>query len=212
MAHDPARLAATRTAAAAGLSLVRGPLLADERDPWWAASESAAAEHAVRRLRHVVLAATMSVHEWPAAEQQARDLMAADPFDEVALRAQMTAMARSGRGASALAAYAEFRQLLADELGVSPDDETEALHLHLLQGTLPGPPTAPVPAPPALLRLLPFPDESEPSAGSMRSPTSRHTVAPCSASSRVRREPARRPCSGPGSTRAVAAVQRASPW
>ncbi len=159
LAQEPTRLAAIRTAAAAGLSLVRGPLLADERDPWWASSESAAAQQAIRRLRHVVVAAALAAREWSLAEQQATDLLAADPFDEAGLRALMTAMARDGRTASALAAYAEFRHHIAEELGVSPDDETETLHLQLLQGALPEFPgvdestSAPSPPAPAVTSL-----------------------------------------------------------
>src|ERR1700722_6192142 len=75
------------------------PLRPSERARWWAASEAAAALQAVQRLRHVVLAATLSAREWSLAEQHATELLAADPFDELALRAQMTAMSRSGRNA-----------------------------------------------------------------------------------------------------------------
>ena len=129
-------LVAARTAAAAGIALARGPLLADEPDPWWAAPEAAVSEQWMRRLHHAVLAASSSSGDFREAEHQARALLGRDPFDEVAVRALMTALARSGRAASALAAYARFRTLLAEELGVSPEEDTEELHGAILRGAL----------------------------------------------------------------------------
>ena len=55
-----------------------------------------------------------------------------DPYDEVALRTLMTALAGSGRPASALAAYALVRGRLSEDLGVDPTPETEALHTSIL--------------------------------------------------------------------------------
>ncbi|HXP33544.1 MAG TPA: BTAD domain-containing putative transcriptional regulator [Acidimicrobiales bacterium] len=129
------RVVAARTAAAAGIALVRGRLLADEGDPWWAAPESATAEQWLRRLRHALLEASARSGDWMVVEHQARDLLGPDPFDEVAVRALMTALAGSGRAASALAAYARFRELLAEDLGVSPEADTEELHTAILRGT-----------------------------------------------------------------------------
>ena len=129
-------LVAARTAAAAGVALVRGRLLADEPDPWWAAPESAVAEQWLRRLRHALLLASSLSGDFMEAEHQARRAAGPDPFDEVAVRALMTALARTGRSASALSAYAQFRTLLAEELGVSPEEDTEELHGAILRGTL----------------------------------------------------------------------------
>ena len=72
------------TAAAAGLALVRGRLLADEPDPWWAAPESAVAEQWLRRLRHALLGASARSGDFMETEHQARALLGPDPFDEVA--------------------------------------------------------------------------------------------------------------------------------
>jgi tetratricopeptide (TPR) repeat protein len=55
-----------------------------------------------------------------------------DPYDEVALRTLMRALAESGRPASALAAYAKVRSRLGEDLGVDPTPETEALHTSIL--------------------------------------------------------------------------------
>ena len=129
--------AAARAAATAGLSLYRGPLLADEADPWWAVAERGQAELLVTRLHRAVLMGASSVGDWPTTEQLASTLLAADPYDEHALRALMLAFARTGRSASALARYADMRHRLAEDLGVDPSEETEALHTAILLGQLP---------------------------------------------------------------------------
>ncbi len=137
-----AAVAAARIAAATGLSLVRGPLLGDEADPWWAQTERTVAEIQVTRLQHVSVKADLAVGDWAGAVQRSNELLAADPYDEVVLRSLMEALARSGRPASALAAYAETRERLAEDLGASPTPETEELHTALLVGAVPD---APIP-------------------------------------------------------------------
>jgi tetratricopeptide (TPR) repeat protein len=57
-----------------------------------------------------------------------------DPYDEVALRAVMRAHVRSGRPASALAAYVRVRERIAEDLGVDPTPETERLHDEIVLG------------------------------------------------------------------------------
>src|SRR4029453_15726353 len=58
-----------------------------------------------------------------------RSAVAADPFDEAAWRAVMTAHTAAGEPAAALAAYEQLRQVLAEELGTDPPEQTQALHL-----------------------------------------------------------------------------------
>jgi len=128
---------AAGTVASAGLSLIRGPLLADEPDAWWVDSERAAAELIISRLHQIVASAALAGGNWAEASHLAGEALLRDPYDESALRASMEALARSGRQASALAAYAAMRERLADELGVSPSDETEAVHSAILLGDLP---------------------------------------------------------------------------
>jgi DNA-binding SARP family transcriptional activator/tetratricopeptide (TPR) repeat protein len=129
--------AAARTIASAGLSLIRGPLLADEPDAWWADSERAAADLVISRLHQIVASAALTAGDWAEAAHRAGEMLLRDPYDESALRVSMEALARSGRQASALAAYAALRERLAEELGVSPSDELEALHSAILMGNLP---------------------------------------------------------------------------
>ncbi len=129
--------AAARTVASAGLSLIRGPLLADERDAWWADSERATTDLVVSRLHQIVASAALADGGWAEAAHLAGQVLISDPFDESALRVSMEALARSGRQASALATYAAARKRLGDELGVSLSEETEALHSSIILGNLP---------------------------------------------------------------------------
>lgn len=125
-------------AAVAGLGLVRGPLLADEPDPWWAATHRARVDGVVARLAATGAAAALAGHDWAGAAELARSGRHRAPHDEVLLRIEMEALARSGRPAAALSAYAEARAGLAADLGVSPNDDTESLHAAILRDELPG--------------------------------------------------------------------------
>jgi len=130
-------VSAARAAASAGLSLLRGPLLADEPDAAWADAERAAADRLVSRLHHTAAAAALAAGDWASAGELASGVLAADPYDEAGLRVLMEGLARSGRPASALAAYATARERLAEDLGVGPAAPTEALHTAILLGELP---------------------------------------------------------------------------
>lgn len=138
-----------RAAAAAGLALVRGPLLSDEADAWWVDAERSELDLLVSRLRRTAAAAALEAGDWEWAAELSDRVLVADPYDEVALRSLMEATARSGRAASALAAYAGARRRLTEELGVSPAPATEALHTAILLGELP------TPVPGGSLRAIP---------------------------------------------------------
>lgn len=121
------RLAAARAAVDAALALDRGPLLPDEDGPWVEA-ERAAAAAALARVRAVGVDAAAAAGDHAAAAALGESALARDPFDEVVLRAAMRAHLAAGRPASALAAYARVRERLAEDLGVPPTAETEAVH------------------------------------------------------------------------------------
>ena len=72
--------------------------------------------------------------ELPAAERAARRLVTHAPLAETGHRLLMRALAARGDAADALAAYDRLRQLLREELGVSPCPATQALHARLLRG------------------------------------------------------------------------------
>jgi DNA-binding SARP family transcriptional activator len=60
-------------------------------------------------------------------------LVALDPLRETARRTVMALYARTGHPALALQQYREFRTVLAQELDVAPEPETEALHREILE-------------------------------------------------------------------------------
>lgn len=72
-------------------------------------------------------------------------LLEADPLDEAALRSLMERLADSGQAARARQAYREFSARMADELGLEPVAQLQALHDHL--GTAAAASAPPLPAP-----------------------------------------------------------------
>jgi DNA-binding SARP family transcriptional activator len=75
-------------------------------------------------------------------------LVAAQPLRERPRAQLMLALVRCGRTADALAAYQDFRGILADELGLDPSAELRELH----QSILTGDPALATPPPPARTR------------------------------------------------------------
>ncbi|HEX5569992.1 MAG TPA: BTAD domain-containing putative transcriptional regulator, partial [Ktedonobacterales bacterium] len=65
-------------------------------------------------------------------------LLTMDPLHEASHRQLMLLLALSGQRAAALAQYETYRRLLDDELGLDPDEETEALYRRMLDGQIVG--------------------------------------------------------------------------
>lgn len=126
-ALDEGRVGAARAAAVAALALARGPLLPDE-DGEWVDAERAAIGAAVSRVERLAVDAAGAAGDHGAAAALAEQALARDPYDEVVLQALMHSHLAAGRPASALAAYARARKRLAEDLGVPPTAETEALY------------------------------------------------------------------------------------
>ena len=84
------------------------------------------------RVRLVGAEALLGCGQPLEAAVHAEEALTHDPYDEHALRLLMRAHADAGRPASALARYAAARELLSNDLGVSPAAETEALHTAIL--------------------------------------------------------------------------------
>lgn len=68
-----------------------------------------------------------------AAVGDAETVTALEPFRETAYRLLMRAHAGAGNAAEALRVYERCRTTIADELGVAPSTETEALYLEILR-------------------------------------------------------------------------------
>ena len=127
-------MGAARAAARAALVLVRGELLADEPDAVWAVAARAHAARCIALARVIGAEAALAVGDGADAAALAERALDHDGYDEAALRVLMRADAGAGRPARALAAYARLRERLAEDLGVDPSPETEALHTAILMG------------------------------------------------------------------------------
>jgi predicted ATPase/DNA-binding SARP family transcriptional activator/tetratricopeptide (TPR) repeat protein len=114
------------------MRLWRGPALADAGE--------FAAPHAQRlerlQLDALVTRLAAEVAQDPAGGDVAllEVLVANHPLHEKLTGLLMRALAASGRQAEALAAYGAMRERLADELGIDPGAELQAVHLEVLRG------------------------------------------------------------------------------
>ncbi|MFC4058740.1 BTAD domain-containing putative transcriptional regulator [Planomonospora corallina] len=145
--------AAGRTASALdhlnqALGLWRGPALADAGGTEWAAAESARLEElrlgAVEHRDELRLES--GGHNEVVADLER--LVADHPLRERLHRLLMLALYRAGRQAEALAAYQALRRHLADELGIDPSPELQALAEAILRQQVP-PAAMPATAAPA---------------------------------------------------------------
>jgi DNA-binding SARP family transcriptional activator len=94
--------------------------------------------------------------EYQKAQACARRQLELDPWDEVAHRQLMRTLALCGQRSAALAQYETCRRLLAEELGVEPDQETTRLYEQISAGQLRTPASFPrspdvAPEPPQFL-------------------------------------------------------------
>ncbi len=121
-------------AVAEALALWRGPALAAAGD---------FAEPFARRLEELRLEATVALltQELDAGRATARvgeleALVAEHPLHEKLTGLLMHALAAIGRQADALAAYEALRARLAEELGIDPGPQLQAVHLEVLRGKI----------------------------------------------------------------------------
>ncbi|GLX09567.1 BTAD domain-containing putative transcriptional regulator [Microbispora sp. NBRC 16548] len=133
------------TAALGGLDealrLWRGPALADVGQTTWATAESTRLEElrlgAVEDRFELLLES--GGHNEAVADIER--LVARQPLRERLHRLLMLALYRGGRQAEALAAYQALRRGLADELGIDPSPELQALAEAILRQQVPSPPS-----------------------------------------------------------------------
>jgi len=65
--------------------------------------------------------------------KHAKETVAIEPFRETSYQLLMQAHAAVGNRAEALRVYERCRNLLSEELGVSPSPQTEAVYLDILR-------------------------------------------------------------------------------
>ncbi|MEW6154625.1 MAG: BTAD domain-containing putative transcriptional regulator [Actinomycetota bacterium] len=129
--------------------LATGPFLEDYPYAAWAEDGRRRTEALARRAYRTGWESTMAVGDHAAALALAEQAVRVSPLDEEAHRAAIRALHLSGDSARALEAYTRLRDLLAEELGVSPSGATEELYLAVLRGedlSAEGPGPAPGPA------------------------------------------------------------------
>ena len=108
--------------------------------PFFPGEEAAWVERRRDRLRdyHLrALEARAAIYLWNSepifALQNAKEVVALEPFRESGYRLIMQAHVKMGNTAEALRTYEQCRRLIADELGVDPSPETKALHEDVLR-------------------------------------------------------------------------------
>ncbi|PZS32020.1 MAG: hypothetical protein DLM58_10510, partial [Pseudonocardiales bacterium] len=129
-------LVGAAAASRVALSLIRGEVPAEQIDDAWVAGLLADLQRLLARACRLAAVALSAAGFWVEAADLSAAAIARDPYDEDSLRLLMSANVSGGRVASALAAYADARRRLADELGTDPSPETEALHAAILRGEL----------------------------------------------------------------------------
>ena len=126
---EPAEVA-TRLGEA--LSLWRGPALADVRSDLLLGEKTRLDELRLRALeRRIDSELELGRHHEVVGELEA--LVHAHPLREGMRRQLMVALYRSGRQADALAVYRAGREVLAEELGIDPSPELQALEVAILR-------------------------------------------------------------------------------
>ncbi|GAB4442833.1 MAG: AAA family ATPase [Anaerolineae bacterium] len=117
--------------------LLTGLTLADAPDfELWLTTERERFGQLYLRLLEAEVARHKAAGNWPAVIATAQRALAADNLQEPLYCVLMEAHARLGERADALRHYDTLRTILAQELGVPPLAETEALRQAILSGTL----------------------------------------------------------------------------
>jgi DNA-binding SARP family transcriptional activator/tetratricopeptide (TPR) repeat protein len=131
-------------AAARAMDLLTAEVaLEDEPDAPWAQPVRERLIALLRNAKHVSAAAALEAGDAGSASVTAQSALADDPYDEIAVRLVMRALAALGEPSRALTVYADLRQRLVDELGADPAPETRELHAALLREEPPVTPARP---------------------------------------------------------------------
>ena len=126
-------------AARRALDLTEAEPLSEEDDAPWVVDVRRRWHELRRTAHHHAAGAALATGDATTARTFSSDALAADPYDEPAVRLLLAADQMAGEPARAIVTYHEFRARLADELGVQPSPPTREAYLALLQETPPSP-------------------------------------------------------------------------
>jgi DNA-binding SARP family transcriptional activator len=112
-------------------AIARRPFLPGEAGLWLDEQRARLRQMLVRALECFTEIFTWN-HELTLATQAAEEILALEPFRESAYQRLMQVHAAMGNRADALRTYQRCRTLLAEELGVDPSPQTEAVYLQIL--------------------------------------------------------------------------------
>lgn len=127
-----AQLADAWASANVAAAIARRPFLPDE-ERGWVEHQRAQLRRVWRRALLVLSAVSVRNGEHELGIQHAADVLAAEPFDEMAYQALMRAHGLAGNRAEALRVYANCRKLFRDELGAEPSEQTRAIFLSIIR-------------------------------------------------------------------------------
>jgi SARP family transcriptional regulator, regulator of embCAB operon len=113
------------------LTIAGRPFLPGEEGAWVSEKRRELQDYQVRAIDCYVKVC-LETGQPALAAQTAGRMVTLEPFRESAYQLLMRSHAAAGNRAEALRVYQRCRQLLAEELGVDPSPETEALYLELL--------------------------------------------------------------------------------
>jgi YVTN family beta-propeller protein len=150
--------AAAAASLSEGLSLWRGPALADVAHEDWARAHVERLEEARLQALEARLEADLALGRHADVAGELEGLAHEHPLRERLLALRMLALYRCGRQAPALEAYRVGRRRLIDELGMEPGPELRGLERQILEqdATLLGPPVRRLPASVAARSRLPL--------------------------------------------------------
>jgi DNA-binding SARP family transcriptional activator len=142
LGRDPGR---ARALLGEALALWRGPALADAGGAGFAAPAVARLDGLRLQALEDRVEADLAAGATDRLVAELEELVAAHPLSERLGGRLLRALALQGRQADALGAYERLRARLADELGIDPSPELQAVHVAVLRGELA--PKAPATAP-----------------------------------------------------------------
>ena len=118
----------------AAMFVAEREFLPGEDAPWIGEQRQRMADIRLRALEAYALAALeIGGTELPAAVRAGRQLIGLAPLRESGYQVLMRALASQGNVAEALRVHARLREVLRDELGISPCAATQAVYNHLLR-------------------------------------------------------------------------------